>query len=192
MHAQLVEQTQRYLFATEAEMQEARLPMPVRQRLLRLRDQYNYWLRWPRLTDRDIVDELRRRHGIGLSQAYEDVRLIKVCLGALNQVTKDYDRWLFRQRLEEGYQLAREQGDAAAFARVLAAHGKYAQLDKEGDDAAAYSDIVPQHFEPTSDPAAAGVRPAKDWRERSRRLLERYEREAAMDTDFEEIKGEES
>lgn len=187
MHAQLIQQTQRYLFASEQEMREARLPQPVQQRLLRLRDQYNYWLRWPKLTDRDIVDELQRRYGIGNSQAYEDVRLIKICLGALNQVTKDYDRWLFRQRLEEGYQMARETQDAAAFAKMLAAHGKYAQLDKNEPDAPAYSDIVPQSFEPVSNPEAAGIRPAKDWRERARRLRERFEKEAAMDADFEEV-----
>lgn len=172
-------------------MREARLPQPVQQRLLRLRDQYNYWLRWPRLTDRDIVDELRRRYGLGLSQAYEDVRLIKVCLGALNQVTKDYDRWLFRQRLEEGYKMAREQQDAKAFAKVLAAHGKYARLDQNEADAPAYSDIVPQSFEPVGDPTAAGIRPAKNWRERARALEQRFKREA-MEADYEEITEQES
>lgn len=189
-HTELIEQTKQYLFASEDEMREARLPQPVQQRLLRLREQYAYWLRWPRLTDRDIVDELRRRHGLGLSQAYEDVRLIKVCLGALNQVTKDYDRWLFRQRLEEGYKMAREQQDAKAFASMLTAHGKFARLDQNEADAPAYSDIVPQSFEPVGDPTAAGIRPAKNWRERARALEQKFKREA-MDADYEEITEQE-
>lgn len=177
-HAELIAQTQRYLFASEDEMRRDRLPQPMQKRLLRLRELYSYWLTDPRLTDRDIVDELKRRHNLGQSQAYEDVRLIKVCLGAFNQVTKDYDRWLFHQRLEEAYQMARDAGDAKAFAAVLATHGKYSRLDQNEADLPAYSDIVPQSFEPTADPTAAGIRPAKNWRERARRLDERFRREA--------------
>lgn len=81
MNPELIERTQRFLFASEEEMEEARLPMPVRTRLLRLRDMYAYWLRHPAYADKAIVAQLRLQYKVGFTQAYEDVRLLKICLG---------------------------------------------------------------------------------------------------------------
>lgn len=81
MKAEFVERAQRYLLASVEEMREAKLAPAVQARMLRLRELYAYWLQNPRLVDKDIVGELQKRHGIGVSQAYEDVRIIKICLG---------------------------------------------------------------------------------------------------------------
>ncbi len=189
MNSELIHRTQKYLFASESEMQEARLPTDVQQRLLRIRDIYTYWLKFPKTEERDIIQEIKSRYRVKDTMAYEDLRLIKICLGTLNQVTKDYDRYLFRQRCEEGFKMARELKDPNAFAKVLAAYGKYTQLDKSEADAPAYSDIVVQSFEITTDPSVLGFPIAKNWRDKAKQLEQKYlkETETIDYTDFEEI-----
>lgn len=77
----------------------------------------------------------------------QDLALIKTCLGSLNQCSQDYLRWVFLQRCEEGFEMARKKDDPGAFAKVLSAYGKYSRLDREEGLAPDYSAIVPQVFE---------------------------------------------
>lgn len=185
----LIVRTQKYLFATEEEMCQARLPAPVRVRLLRLRDMYTYWLQNPRMEEKAVVAEIKRRYRLGDSVAYDDVRLLKTCIGNLNQSTNEYYRWLFLQRCEEGFQMARDNQDAGAYARVLACLGKYTRLDKDDSKVPDYSVIVPQPFEMTSDPEASGFKRIPNVEEKARKLLDRFIREAEVqDVEPEEVK----
>lgn len=177
MKAEFVERAQRYLLASVEEMREAKLAPAVQQRMLRLRELYAYWLQNPRLVDKDIVVELQKRHGIGVSQAYEDVRIIKICLGNLGRLTRDYDRYLFRCRCEEGWEMAREQEDAKAFAAVTATYLKGTQLDKEEHNAPDYSVIVPQRFTISTDPSVAGFKVVPGILEKAKKLEARYVQE---------------
>ena len=189
MKADLIQTTTKYLFADEKEMNDAKLTAPQQQRLIRLRDMYNFWLRYPKSTELDIVSELKHRYQINSdTQAYEDVRLIKICLGSMQQVTKEYDRFRFRQVFEEGLVIARKNGDANAIARLLAAYGKNMQLDKAEADAPAYSEIVPETFEVTVDPTELGFPKLENWRDKVAAFERRYEKELANQyVDFEEV-----
>ena len=177
----LADCAQRYLMASAEEMQKAGLPSYMQARLFRLREMYAYWLQNPRMVDKDIVGVLRQKYGLGLSQAYEDVRCIKICLGNLGRITKDYDRWLFRERCEEGWQMAREAGDAKAFAAMTATYLKGTQLDKEDSAAPDYSSITPQQFVISADPAVAGFKVVPGIIEKAKKLEARYVQE------FEEV-----
>lgn len=95
------------LFASVDEMRERNIPEVIQQRLLRLRDMYNYWLQYPRIREQEIVLELQKRYQIQKSAAYEDIRIIKYLLGDLNKATKDYHRYRFIQRNEESYEMAK-------------------------------------------------------------------------------------
>jgi len=108
MNLALIETAQKFLFADEREMQEAGLSQTTRGRMIRLRDIYNHWLAHPRLLDKDIVVEIIRRYRIGKSMAYEDLKIIKFCLGAMNQSTVDFERWQFRQRLDEAWNAVKD------------------------------------------------------------------------------------
>ena len=159
-------------------MEEARLPLPVRTRLLRLRDMYAYWLRHPAYADKAIVAQLRLQYEVGFTQAYEDVRLLKICLGNLGQVTRQWCQFVFMQRCEEGFAMARASGDANAFAKVLSALGKFTRLDHDEANGPDYSQIVPQRFELTTDPSVAGFERIPNVRERVRLLFDRFKKEA--------------
>ena len=187
---EIVERTQQYLFASEEEMVAAKLPEKVRTRLKRLRDMYVFWLNTPQLVDKAIVTEMQRRYHIGLSVAYEDVRLIKLCLGNLNQATTDYYRYLFLQRAEEAFQMARDKNDPKSFAAVLATLGKYTKLDQEEQVGPDYESIQVQTFEITSDPTASGFARIPNVEEVAKKMLARYSKETAQAMDVEEIKVE--
>lgn len=178
MTNELIERTQEFLFASEEEMLQAKLPEPVRTRLYRLRDMYLYWLRTPKLPDGAVVQELQRKYKLSATVAYDDVRLIKVVLGNLNQATDDYYRWVFLQRCEEGFQMARANNDPNAFARVLASYGKYTKLDKEKAAGPDYSMIVPQTFEISGDPEVAGFKKIPNVEEKAKKMVAKFIQEA--------------
>lgn len=177
MNPELIKRTQDFLFASEEEMQKAHVPTDVRQRLLRLRDMYSYWLRNPKLGDRHILAEIKRRNGLADTQAYEDLRLLKLCLGNLQQMTRDWYQYLFITRCEEGFQMAREKGDAGAFAKVLASLGKFTRLDHEQLAGPDYSQIIPQQFELTSDPTVAGFQRIPNVLQLTQQLERRFKKE---------------
>lgn len=156
MSPELTDKVHNFLFASEEEMRKANLRKDFIGRIIRLRAIYTYWLAHPHLAERSIVRQIIERYNLGKSIAYEDVRVIKICLGNLNQCTQDYYRWLFLARTEEAFQMARDNNDPRAFAVALNALGKYTQLDKEQSDRPDYSAITPQNFEITSDPTSIG------------------------------------
>ena len=186
MNPETIERTQRFLFASEEEMNEANLSVNQQTRLLRLHDMYLYWLRHPSYSDKAIVSQLMMQYQISLSMAYEDVRLLKICLGNLGQVTRQWCQYVFMQRCEEGFAMARASGDANAFAKVLSALGKFTRLDHDEDIGPDYSQIIPQQFELTSDPSEAGFQRIPNVNEKIRVLFARYKKESeeAVYTEF--------
>lgn len=70
--------------------------------------------------------------------------------------------------------MAREHDDSKAFAATLATLGKYTRLDAPEADRPDYSQIVPQQFDITADPAAAGFKRIPDIDRKIKRMLDRY------------------
>ena len=169
---------QRYLLAPEDELERDGVIPPVRERVMRLRDIYFQWLKRPEMGDAEIVALIRERYGIRQSQAYEDCAVLKVCIGNLQHATRQWYQWLFVQRCEEGFRMAREKNDANSFAKVLSALGKYTRLDREELSLPDYSQIVPLQLEITTDPTVAGFERIPDLKERYNRLMKLYAADA--------------
>ena len=93
-------------------------------------------------------------------------------------VTRQWCQFLFMQRCEEDFAMARASGDANAFAKVLSALGKFTRLDHDEAIGPYYSQIVPQQFELTTDPAVAGFERIPNVQERVRLLFKRFKKEA--------------
>lgn len=178
MNPETIERTQRFLFASEEEMNEAHLPEVQQARLLRLRDMYLYWLRHPAYSDKSIASQIQVQYNVCASQAYEDVRLLKICLGNLGQVTRQWCQYVFMQRCEEGFAMARASGDANAFAKVLSALGKFTRLDHDENIGPDYSQIIPQRFELTTDPTVAGFERIPNIDKKVRDLQLRFAKES--------------
>lgn len=187
INPEIVQRAHDYLFASVEEMKAAGLQARIIDRLLRIRSIYTWWLQSPTLTDRDVVAEMIRRYAIKTRTAYDDLALIKTCLGSLNQCSQDYLRWVFLQRCEEGFEMARKKDDPSAFAKVLTAYGKYSRLDRDEGLAPDYSAIVPQVFEISADPEDAGFKRIPDIEKKAEKMLRQFQREI-QSVEFEEIK----
>lgn len=178
---------EKYLFADINEMTADGIPELIQQRLIRLRDMYNYWLQFPRKKDLEIVGELERRYQVGKSTAYEDIRIIKRLLGDLAKTTKDYHRYKFCQMIDETFDMAKRIKDARAMGAAANYYGKYTQLDKEDILDKGYDKIVVQPFEPTDDPTVLGIKPIPNIREKIKSKIQQYWSDDIEDVEFEEV-----
>lgn len=181
----------KYLFADVTEMRDNGLPEILQNRLIRLRDMYNFWLQFPRMKDLQIVEELCKRYSLARSSAYEDIRIIKALLGDLNQSTKDYHRYKFNCMIEETFNTARNIKDARAMAAAANYYGKFNKLDKEEIVDKGYDKIVIQPFEPTDDPSVLGIKPIPNLRDRIRAKIKQYEDDEIEDVDVEPVEFDE-
>jgi len=169
-----LQRIQEFLFASEKEMLEAGLTQSNRERIMRLRDTYVHWLTYPSLPDKALLSRLTTNYAVSPATALADLRIVKTLLGDMNQCTTEYYRFLFMQRLEEAFQMARDQNNASAFVSALNALGKYAKLDADEPTRADYTQIVPQTFEITADPTVAGFQRIPNIKEKTEKLLARY------------------
>lgn len=166
------------LFKTEAEMVEQGVSPRVMARIKVLRAAFNLWTAQPNLTDQQVMEFIRRESGKGISACYHDLWALKAIIGDVSKNSKDYDRYLFRLKCEEGWEMARQNNDARSFAAVTAAFGKYTNLDKEEKAAAEFDKIVPAQFVIVADPSAAGFQVPDDIVARAKRLERKLKREA--------------
>lgn len=180
-----------FLFADKDEMDRNGLPAVTQNHLIRLRDLYNFWLRFPKKTDREIVAELSSRYGLAKTQAYTDLRLIKAILGDFQKTTKDYHRYRFIEMCQEAYEVARNIKDARSMVAAADKYAKYTQLDKEDIVDRGYDQIVIQPFEPTDDPTVIGIKPVPNIREKIEKKLKQYWCEDIDDIQFEEVEHNE-
>lgn len=174
INPEIIDKVQRLLLAEEEELDAAGLKPGVKERILRLREIYFYWIRNPKLNERQIVDVLRKQYGLRLSQAYEDAQMLRICIGNIQQVTRQWLQWVFLQKCEEGFEMARSTGDINAFAKMLSTFARGAKIAKEENTAPEYGQIVPQQFTVTTDPSVAGFKRIPNIQEKARRLLQKY------------------
>lgn len=176
---------ERYLFADVSEMAADGVAAPIRERLIRLRDNYTYWLQYPSKKSGDIVQRIEQAYKVSKSTSYEDVRLIKQLLGNLTKTTKDYHRYRFSVMIEETFDMARRIKDARAMASASNYYGKYNQLDKDDQVDKGYDQIVVQPFTPTDDPTVIGLKPIPNVREKIKTTIQKYWHDEIEDVDYE-------
>lgn len=180
----------RYVTLDDAELRQLRVAEVVLLRLHRIRGMYAYWLQFPSKVDNDLVQYDMAMFKVSRSLAYEDLHLVKVLLGNLQQTTKEFMRWKINKSLEQDIAAARRAGDfrsVAALSKVLVANNR---TDKDDEPDLEFDKIVPQNFEPTDDPTVLGIERIPDLRGKIRALYKRYSNTMIQDADFEEIKEE--
>lgn len=178
----------RYVTLDDAELRQLRVAEGVLLHLHRIRGMYAYWLQFPSKVDNDLVQYDMAMFKVSRSLAYEDLHLVKVLLGNLQQTTKEFMRWKINKSLEQDIAAARRAGDfrsVAALSKVLVANNR---TDKDDEPDLEFDKIVPQNFEPTDDPTVLGIERIPDLRGKIRALYKRYSNTMIQDADFEEIK----
>ena len=170
----------RLVWLSPEDLDKEHISAPLRERVMRLRKLYAWWLAYPSKSDRDVVNKCIDEYGLTRVRANEDVNLIKVIMGTLHKVTKDYARWEFDKMIFAAFEKARSMGDARAMAQAAAAYGKYHQLDKDEKADGDFDSISPQVFIPTEDPRSLGVKKIPNLHERIEKLITKY-RDANME-----------
>ena len=180
------------LFTAEDELLE-KYNAEQAQRVLRLRDMYNYYMSNPDTKDRQFVDTAMSRHGIMKSQAYADLSIIKSLLPLLSSASRDFHRFRFNEMILETYQMAKARKDTKTMEKAASSYAKFNRVDLEDEQSLPYDLIVVQPFTATSDPRVLGIKPIPNVEEKIAAMLKKYRQESMDidDVDYEEVDLEE-
>lgn len=180
------------LFTAEDELLE-KYNAEQAQRVLRLRDMYNYYISNPDTKDRQFVDTAMSRHGIMKSQAYADLSIIKSLLPLLSSASRDFHRFRFNEMILETYQMAKARKDTKTMEKAASSYAKFNCVDLEDEQSLPYDLIVVQPFTATSDPRVLGIKPIPNVEEKIAAMLKKYRQESMDidDVDYEEVDLEE-
>ena len=184
---QTVEICKRDLFTAEQELIE-RYPAETVQRLLRVREEYTWFMANPDAKDRVFIGEVRSRFGIGITQAYADLSLVKALLPTLSAASRDFHRYRFNEMILETYQMAKARKDTKTMEKAASSYAKFNRVDLEDEQTVPYEMIVVQPFTATDDPTVLGIKPIPNLQQKIDQMIKHY---GAETIDIEDIEYEE-
>lgn len=175
------------LFTRESELLE-RYPQVLVDKVLRVREMYNWFISKPDGSDREFVAEVMQRHDISKVTAYSDLAIVKALLPMMSTASRDFHRWRTNEMLIATYKMAEKRKDSKTMERAATAYGKLNRIDLEDEQAMPYDKIVPQPFTATDDPRVLGIEPIPNINEKISQMIEKYRRETIdiEDVEFEE------
>jgi hypothetical protein len=176
------------LFTAKDELQQ-RYADSIVERIMRIRDEYNWFLSNPDSKDRQFVEQAVSRHGISRMQAYNDLAVVKALMPHLAQASRDFHRYRYNEMILETYQMAKKRKDTKTMEKAASSYAKYNRVDLEDEQAVPYDLIVVQPFTATDDPTVLGIKPIPHINERIHALLKKYQ---AENIDIEDIEYEEA
>lgn len=176
------------LFTREVELQE-RYPQVIVDKVLRIREMYNWFISNPDGTDREFVAELIQRHGISKVTAYADLAIVKTLLPTLATASRDFHRWRFNEMILATYKMAEKRKDTKTMERAASSYAKHNRIDVEDEQAMPYEMIVPQPFTATDDPRVLGIEPIPNIQDKISAMIQKYRAETIdiEDVTFEEV-----
>ena len=163
--------------------------MRIVARILRVREEYNWFLSNPDAKDRQFVETVMSRHGINKTQAYSDLAIIKALLPMMSQASRDFHRYRYNEMILETFQMAKKRKDTKTMEKAASSYAKYNRVDLEDEQAVPYDMIVVQPFTATDDPSVLGIKPLPRLQERIQQLLHKY---SAENMDIEDVEYEEA
>lgn len=180
------------MFADEAELRQ-KYPEAFADRILRIRDMYNYWLSNPSMKDRQLRDQIMSRYNLSQSAAYSDINVIKQLAPLMSKNSREFSRTLYTEMILETYNMAKARKDTKTMERAATSLAKYSRLDLEDEMKVPYDEIVPQPFCATLDVTVLGLPAIPDVYNHIDRLTKELSRDFAdiSDVEYEQIDLEE-
>lgn len=176
------------LFTAEDELRQ-RYPEVIVARVLRIREEYNWFISNPDAKDRQFIDNAVSRFGISKVLAYSDLAIVKAMLPHLSQASRDFHRYRYNEMILETFQMAKKRKDTKTMEKAASSYAKFNRVDLEDEQAVPYDLIVVQPFTATDDPSVLGIKPMPRLQERIQELLHKYQ---AENIDIEDIEFEEA
>lgn len=176
------------LFTSEEELNKKYPPQTV-QRVLRIREMYNWFIANPDSTDKEFVSEVVSRHKISRVKAYGDLEICKVLLPAISQSSRDFHRWRYNEMILATYKMAEKRQDTKTMEKAATSYAKLNRVDVEDAQSMPFELIVPQPFTATEDPRVLGIDPLPNLHEHIKELIDKYSKETMdiEDISFEEV-----
>lgn len=173
---------------TKVEDLQSRYPQTLVDKVLRVREMYNWFISNPDGTDREFVAELLQRHAVSKVTAYSDLAIVKSLLPMLASASRDFHRWRFNEMIINTYKMAEKRKDTKTMERAAASYAKYNRVDLEDEQVVPYEMIVVQPFVATSDPSVLGIKPIPNIQQRISEMIAKYRAETLdiEDVEFEE------
>lgn len=166
-----------YLPVDSSELRQQLVPEDTIMRVERLRELCSYWRSYPNTSPKELLERCIQTFKVCKSQAYDDVRLLKILIGNLEATTKEFARWRVNQMIEEDRRAARRDGDWRAVASMQKNYILNNQTDKPDTPDMAFDKIVPLQIEPTDDPSVLGIKAPKNLRARRDKLIRQYSKD---------------
>lgn len=176
------------LFTKEDELRQA-YPQILVDKVLRVRDMYNWCIANPDAKDRQFVEQELSRYDISKVVAYSDLGIIKALLPTLATASRDFHRWRYNEMILETYQMAKKRKDTKTMEKAASSYAKYNRIDLEDEQAVPYEMIVVQPFTATSDPTVLGIKPIPNINDKIKAMLNKYRAETI---DIEDIECEDA
>jgi hypothetical protein len=176
------------LFTKEDELTQ-RYPQIIVEKVLRVREMYNWFISNPDATDREFVAEVMQRHPISRVTAYSDLAICKTLLPTLATASRDFHRWRYNEMILATYKMAEKRKDTKTMERAASSYAKHNRVDLEDEQAMPYEMIVPQPFTATDDPRVLGIEPIPNIQEKISAMIQKYRAETIdiEDVQFEEV-----
>ena len=171
-------------FTAEDELRKS-LPAASVERVLRLRELYNWVISNPDCKDKEFVDVAIGRFGISKTLAYDDLKIIKSVLPNITQASRDYHRWKYNEMILETYQMAKKRKDTKTMERAATSYAKFNNVNVEDEQSLPYDMIVVQPFTATDDPTVLGIKPIPNIEKVISDMIEKYRAESLDIDDIE-------
>lgn len=166
-------------------------PQTLVDKVLRVREMYNWFISNPDGTDREFEAELLQRHAVSKVTAYSDLVIVKSLLPMLGSASRDFHRWRTNEMLIATYKMAEKRKDNKTMERAATAYGKLNRVDLEDEQAIPLDQIIVQPFMATDDPRVLGIEPIPNIADKISAMIEKYRKETIdiEDVEFEEYDG---
>jgi hypothetical protein len=166
------------------------------EQLRRYEAAFTIWQDKPYMPDKEIRNFLMKSYGISQSQAYSDIKNLQLLFGKIKNSSKEWYRFMANELVKDAIigldEAENKIGIMRAVGKIKAAEAfmKINRLNNIDADPYDYSQIVPQNFEPTNDPAVAGLKGVtrEELQSRIKKLKKQYSEEIEIqDVTYEEM-----
>lgn len=181
------------IFSSDVEIKN-KYPPALADRVIRIREMYNYWLANPSMKDRVLRDKIISRYNVSQSCAYSDIAIIHQLAPLIQHNSREFHRVRYNEMILETYEMAKARKDTKTMERAATSYAKNNRVDLEDEAALPYDEIVVQPFCATLDVTVLGIKPIPDIYKHIDKLTKDLSRDFAdiADVEFEEVDLEES
>lgn len=180
------------LLASDDELLQ-KYPLAIAERVMRLREMYNYWLSNPSMKDRQLRDAIMSRYEVSQSTAYADINIIHQLVPLLSPKSREFHRTRYNEMILETYAMAKARKDTKTMERAATSYAKQNRINLEDEMAMPYDEIVIQPFCATLDVRVLGLKPIPDVYNHIAKLTKELSRDFVdiQDVEYEEADLEE-